>query len=66
MFPAVIVKGFRKHCLSYEIDGMEDEEEVGNVGSEHQSVSSECEVEHVFIPLRCHTIKCNCRQDLDW
>jgi hypothetical protein len=27
----------------YEMDGREDEEEVGNVGSKHKRVSSECE-----------------------
>jgi hypothetical protein len=27
------------------MDGREDEKEVGNVGSEHESVSSECEIE---------------------
>jgi hypothetical protein len=27
------------------MDGREDEEEVGNVGSEHERVSSECEIE---------------------
>jgi hypothetical protein len=36
-------KKVRRHkdcCIS---DGMEDEEEVGNVGSEHDRVNSECE-----------------------
>jgi hypothetical protein len=35
-------KGFKKCCISDEMNGTEDEDEVQNVGSEHGSVSSEC------------------------
>jgi hypothetical protein len=41
----VIVKGFNKYCISDAIDGMEDEEEVWNVGRKHENVSSECKTE---------------------
>jgi hypothetical protein len=40
-----MVKGFKKWCISNEVNGTEDEEEDGNAGSEHQRVSSECETE---------------------
>jgi hypothetical protein len=41
----VIVKGFRKCCISVAIDGMDDEEEIGKVDSEHEKVSIKCETE---------------------
>jgi hypothetical protein len=37
----VIARRFKKCCISDEMDGREDEEEVGNVDNEHESVSSE-------------------------
>jgi hypothetical protein len=37
----VIFKGFKKHCISHEMDEREDEEEAGNIGSECESVSNE-------------------------
>jgi hypothetical protein len=33
----VIGKGFKKCCLSDEMDGKEDEKQVWNVGSEYQT-----------------------------
>jgi hypothetical protein len=36
----VIVKGCKICCLSDEMDGRKDEEEVGNAFNEHESVSS--------------------------
>jgi hypothetical protein len=42
--PEVIITEFKYCCISDEIDGREDEEEVGNVGIEHKSVSTECEL----------------------
>jgi hypothetical protein len=33
-----------RNSISDEIGGMEEEEEAGNIGSEHESVSSECKV----------------------
>jgi hypothetical protein len=41
----MIVRGFRKCCIPDAVDGMDDEEEVGNVGSEHENVSIKCEAE---------------------
>jgi hypothetical protein len=38
-------RGCMKCCLSNAMDGRENEEEDGNVGSEHKSVSSDCEAE---------------------
>lgn len=38
-------RGCMKCCLSNAIDGRKNEEEAGNVGSEHESVNSECEAE---------------------
>jgi hypothetical protein len=38
-----MVKGFKKCCISDEMDGREDEEEVGNAGSECESENSEYE-----------------------
>jgi hypothetical protein len=40
----VIITEFKDCCISDEMDGWEDEEEVGNVGIEHKSVSIECEL----------------------
>jgi hypothetical protein len=37
------VKGFKRHCISDEMDGRE--REARNVGSKHESVSSECKEE---------------------
>jgi hypothetical protein len=45
IFSAVIVKGFDQHCLSHKIDGRKAGEEAGNIASEHDSMSSECETE---------------------
>jgi hypothetical protein len=36
-------KILRKYCISDKMDGKEDEEELGNIGSEQDSVSRECE-----------------------
>jgi hypothetical protein len=36
-----MVRGFKKCCISNEMDGREDKEEVWNVDSKHESVSSE-------------------------
>jgi hypothetical protein len=36
------VRVFKKCCICSEMDGMENEEDVRNVGSEHETVSSEC------------------------
>jgi hypothetical protein len=33
--PEEMVGGFKKYCIYDEMNGREDEEEVGNVGSEH-------------------------------
>jgi hypothetical protein len=33
----VIVKGFKKYCVSDEMVGRDDEEGAGNVGSQHKS-----------------------------
>jgi hypothetical protein len=47
--PKMIIRVFRKCCISDKMVGRENdilwdhEEEVGNVGNEHESVSSECE-----------------------
>jgi hypothetical protein len=38
--PEVIVKGFKKCCISDAMDGREDEEEVENVGSESDKVGN--------------------------
>jgi hypothetical protein len=32
----VMAKGFKKCCVSDEMDGSEDVKEVGNMGSEHE------------------------------
>jgi hypothetical protein len=37
----VVVKGFKKCCISEAMDRQEEVEEVGNVDSEHDSVSNE-------------------------
>jgi hypothetical protein len=39
----VIVKGYKRPCISDEMDGMKDKEGVGYVGSEHESMISEFE-----------------------
>jgi hypothetical protein len=44
--PEMIVKEFKKCCTSDEMNGREDDEEVGNVGNKHECVSSECETEN--------------------
>jgi hypothetical protein len=41
----VIVEEFKKHYISDEMGGREDEEGAGNVGCEHEKISSECEIE---------------------
>jgi hypothetical protein len=38
-------RGHMKCCLSNAMDGRENEEEAGNVGGKHESLSSECETE---------------------
>jgi hypothetical protein len=38
-------KRLKKYYISDEMDRREDEEEAENGGSEHESVSSECEIE---------------------
>jgi hypothetical protein len=38
-----MVRGFKKCCIYDEMDGREDEEEVGNVGNERENVDSEYE-----------------------
>jgi hypothetical protein len=38
--PEVIVRGFKKGCMSDEMDGREDEEEVGYVSSKHDCEQS--------------------------
>jgi hypothetical protein len=43
--PKVILKRYEKWYISDEMDAREDEECVGNVGSEHESVSSEFQTE---------------------
>jgi hypothetical protein len=40
----VIITEFKDCYILVEMDGREDEEEVGNVDIEHESVSIECEV----------------------
>jgi hypothetical protein len=40
----VVITEFKDCCISDEMDGREDEEEVGNVDIEHKSVSIECEI----------------------
>jgi hypothetical protein len=42
-----MVRGFKECCVSDEMNGREDEEETGNVGSEHKSMSSECGTQDV-------------------
>jgi hypothetical protein len=42
MSPDQVARGFKMCCVSDEVDGKEDEGEVGNVGSEHESESSKC------------------------
>jgi hypothetical protein len=39
--PEMMLRRFENCCTSDEMVGREDEESVGNVGSEHESVSSE-------------------------
>jgi hypothetical protein len=41
--PEVTVKEFKKCCISDGMDGGKDEEEVGNVISEYESVNHKCE-----------------------
>jgi hypothetical protein len=41
----MIVRGFKKFCVSDEMVGRDDVGGVKNVGSEHGSVGSECETE---------------------
>jgi hypothetical protein len=41
--PEIILKGFKVCCISEKMDGRKDQEEFGNVCSEYESVSSECE-----------------------
>jgi hypothetical protein len=36
---------FKNCCISDEIGGIEDDEENGDVGSEHERVSSECQTD---------------------
>jgi hypothetical protein len=43
----VIIKEFKNCHTSDAMYGREDEEKSGNVGSEHESVSSDCETEDV-------------------
>jgi hypothetical protein len=38
--PKLIVKGFKKCCISNAMDGREDEEEIENVGSESDEVGN--------------------------
>jgi hypothetical protein len=38
---------FKNCCISDEMGGIEDEEEIGNVGSEHERVSGECQPDNV-------------------
>lgn len=40
--PEVLLKAYKNCCISYEIL---DVEEDGNVGNEHESMSSECQTE---------------------
>jgi hypothetical protein len=37
----VTVTGFKKWCISYEMDGRAEEEKVQNAGNEHESMSNE-------------------------
>jgi hypothetical protein len=36
-------RGFKKYCISDKMDGEKYEEEVRNVGSEHQTGNGSCE-----------------------
>jgi hypothetical protein len=44
MCPEVTAKGLKKYCIADERYGRQDEGEVGNVGSKHESVSREREI----------------------
>jgi hypothetical protein len=39
----MVAKILRKYCISDKMDGREDKKELGNIGSEQNGVSSECE-----------------------